>query len=169
MSDRFARIAGWCVERPVPVLAATALVALIAAVGALRLEAEAGTDQFVDRGSTTYDATQDFKGKFGDDPVAVLVEGNLRDLVLTSNLGKLLALEGCLGGNAPGGQVFTDEPAPAPCAAIAEAKPAQVVYGPGTFLNQFATQASRLLTQQSNAAVEQAREAATRAAGRARR
>jgi hydrophobe/amphiphile efflux-3 (HAE3) family protein len=169
MSDRFARIAGWCVERPVPVLAATALVALIAAVGALRLEAEAGTDQFVDRGSTTYDATQDFKGKFGDDPVAVLVEGNLRDLVLTSNLGKLLALEGCLGGNAPGGQVFTDEPAPAPCAAIAEAKPAQVVYGPGTFLNQFATQASRLLNQQSNAAVEQAREAATRAAGRARR
>ena len=169
MSDRFARIAGWCVERPVPVLAATALVALIAAVGALRLEARAGTDQFVDRGSETYSATQDFKGKFGDDPVAVLVEGNLRDLVLTSNLGKLLALEGCLGGNAPGGQVFTDEPAPAPCAAIAETKPAQVVYGPGTFLNQFATQASKLLNQQSNAAVQQAGEAAAQAAAEARR
>ena len=53
----------------------------------------------------------------------------------------LLALEGCLSGNAAGGQVFADEPAPAPCAELAETKPARVVYGPATFLNQFAIQA----------------------------
>lgn len=152
-----------------PVLAAAALVALIAAVGALRLEADAGTDQLVDRDSRAYEATQDFKAKFGDDAVAVLVEGDLRKLMLTSALAKLLSLEGCLSGNAPGGQVFTGEPAPAPCAELAETKPARVVYGPATFLNQAATQASELLKAQSKAAVQQSREAAARAARRAQR
>ena len=154
-----------------PVLAAAALLALIAAVGALRLEAHAGTDQLVDRDSDIYAATQDFKRKFGDDAVAVLVEGDLRKLMLTSDLAKLLALEGCLSGNAPGGrgQVFTDEPAPAPCAELARSKPARVVYGPATFLNQAATQASKLLDAQSQAAVQQARAAGVRAARRAQR
>ena len=50
MRDLLARVAGWCVERPVPVLAASVLLALIGAVGALMLEADAGTDQLVDRG-----------------------------------------------------------------------------------------------------------------------
>ena len=53
---------------------------------------------------------------FGDDAVVVLVKGDLDQLVLTSDLGKLLSLEGCLSGNVEGGKVFTDEPAPAPCA-----------------------------------------------------
>ncbi len=152
-----------------PVLAAAALVALIAAVGALRLEADAGTDQFVERSSPAYAATEDFKRKFGDDAVAVLVEGDLRKLMLTSDLAKLLSLEGCLAGNAPGGQVITDQPAPAPCAALAEQKPARVVYGPATFLNQAATQASALLNAQSKAAVKRARDAGAGAARRAQR
>ena len=138
MRDRFARIAGRCVERPVAVVAAVAMLAVIGAVAALRLEPDAGTDQLVDSDSAAYHATQDFEQKFGDDAVVVLVKGDLRQLVLTSDLGTLLSLEGCLSGNVEGGNVFTDKPAPAPCAAIADAKPAQAVLGGATFLNQSA-------------------------------
>ena len=99
MTDRFARIAGWCVGRPVAVVAGVAMVALIGAVAALRLEPDAGTDQLVDSDSAAYRATQEFRQKFGDDAVVVLVKGNLEQLVLTSDLGTLLSLEGCLSGN----------------------------------------------------------------------
>lgn len=166
--DLLARIAGWCVERPVPVLAATALVALVAAVAALGLETDAGTDQLVDDESAAFVGTEEFRDKFGDDAVVVLVEGDLERLVLTSDLGTLLALEGCLSGNAAGGQVFPDEPAPEPCAALAETQPARVVYGPATFLNQFVEQAGRILEQQRQAVAQQAQAVATEAATAAR-
>jgi hydrophobe/amphiphile efflux-3 (HAE3) family protein len=167
--DRFARIAGWCVERPIPVIAAVVLIAVIAAVAALRLEPDAGTDQLVDSDSSAYRATQDFKQRFGDDAVVVLVKGDLDRLVLTSELGKLLSLEGCLSGNVEGGRVFTDEPAPEPCAAIAAAKPAQAVLGGATFLNQSAIQATNVLRDQARAAKREARAAGLAAAVRARR
>ena len=95
MRDLLARIAGRCVERPAPVLAATVLVVLVGAVAALRLQVDAGTDQIVDRDSDAYVATQQFKEKFGDDAVVVLAEGDLKRLLLTQDLGKLLSLEGC--------------------------------------------------------------------------
>ena len=101
MKDLLARIAGWCVERPFPVVAAAAAIALIATVAALRLDTDAGTDQLVDADSEAFVATEDFKQKFGDDAVVVLVKGDLRTLVLTPDLGILLSLEGCLSGNAP--------------------------------------------------------------------
>jgi hydrophobe/amphiphile efflux-3 (HAE3) family protein len=169
MRDLLARIAGFCVERPLPVLAATALVTLLAVVGALGLEADAGTDQLVDRDSDAFVGTEEFKREFGDDAVVVLVKGDLEQLVLSSDLGKLLALEACLSGKAPGGRVFGDEPAPAPCAALAESRAARVVFGGATFLNQSAIQAERLLAQQSSAAQQQARAAGERAALDARR
>ncbi len=169
MRDRFARIAGWCVERPIPVVAAVVLLAVIAGVAALRLEPDAGTDQLVDSDSSAYRATQDFKERFGDDAVVVLVKGDLDRLVLTSELGKLLSLEGCLSGNVEGGRVFTDEPAPEPCAAIAAAQPAQAVLGGATFLNQSAIQATNVLRDQARSAKREARAAGLAAALRARR
>jgi hydrophobe/amphiphile efflux-3 (HAE3) family protein len=169
MRNLLARVAGFCVERPVPVLAATALVALVAAIAALGLEPDAGTDQLVDRDSEAFVGTEEFKREFGDDAVVVLVKGDLERLVLTSALGKLLALEACLSGNAPDGRVFGDEPAPPPCATLADEAPARVVYGPATFLNQFAIQAERLLAEQSRAAQQQARAVAAEAARDARR
>ena len=169
MRDRFARIAGWCVEQPIPVIAAVALLAVIGAVVALRLEPDAGTDQLVDDDSAAYRATQDFKQRFGDDAVVVLVKGDLDRLVLTSDLGKLLSLEGCLSGNVEGGRVFTDEPAPEPCARLAEDQPAQAVLGGATFLNQSAIQATNVLKEQARAAKRQARDAAVAAALDARR
>ena len=164
MRDLFARIAAWCVERPAVALAAVTLVTLVGAIGALRLDADAGTDQLVNEDSDAFVGTEDFKRDFGDDAVVVLVKGDVEKLMLTSELGTLLSLEGCLSGNAPGGQVFENEPAPAPCAALAELKPARVVYGPATFINQMATQAGKLLEQQARDTVRQARAAAAQAA-----
>jgi hypothetical protein len=160
MRNLLARIAGRAVEQPVPVIVIAVLLTLIGAIAALRLEANTASDTLVDRGSSTYDATQRFHQQFGDDPVVVLVRGDLRQLLLSSDLGRLLGLESCLSGQAPGGQVFSGKPAPAPCARLAESRPSQVVYGPATFLNQFAIQASKLLQQQSQDAILQARQAA---------
>jgi uncharacterized protein len=169
VKNLLARIAGWAVERPAPVLAATVLLALIGSVAALRLEAEAGTDSLVDSDSEAFTATEDFKQQFGDDPVVVLVRGDLQKLVLTKDLGTLLTLEGCLAGNFPAGQEVAGSQSPPPCGELADKRPAQVVYGPATFLNQAALQASKLLSQQRRSAVRQARVAGAQAALRARK
>jgi uncharacterized protein len=169
MRSLLARIAGRAVERPTPVIVAAVLLTLIGAVAALRLEADRSPDNLVDRGSGTYAATQRFYDEFGDEPVEILVKGDLRGLLLTGNLGHLLALESCLSGKAPGGEVYSGKPAPAPCAAIARLKPSAVVFGPATFLNQFAIQATKLLGQRSEATIAKAQDAARRAALEARR
>ena len=59
--------------------------------------------------------------------------------------------------------MISGQPAPAPCAAIAQLDPSAVVFGPATFLNQFAIQANNLLQEQAQAALAQG------AAGRRRR
>jgi hydrophobe/amphiphile efflux-3 (HAE3) family protein len=163
--DLFARVAAAAVERPAAVIAACVLLTLLGAVGALGLEASRDPDTLVDRNSEAYGATQDFHEKFGDEPVRILVRGDLSELVLTNNLGKLLSLEGCLSGNVPEGRVFGErEPAPGPCAEIARSKPSKVVYGPATFINQTAIRAEELLAQQSEGALQDARAAARAAA-----
>ncbi len=158
-----ARIAGRAVERPTPVIVAAVLLALIGAVAALKLEADRSPDSLVDKGSSTYTETQDFYKQFGGEPVEVLVKGDLRQLLLTSNLGKLLALESCLSGKAKGGQVFSGQPAPAPCAAISKLDPSAVVFGPATFLNQFAIEANDLYQKQAKATLIKAKQAGQRA------
>src|SRR5215216_7514259 len=168
MRNVMARIAGRAVERPLPVIVAAVLLALIGAIAALRLEADRNPDSLVDKGSSTYSETQDFYQRFGDEPVEILVNGDLRQLLLTSNLGKLLALESCLSGKAEGGQVFQGQPAPAPCAAIARLNPSAVVFGPATFLNQFAIEATNLLTAESEATVQRARRVAQQAKAKAK-
>ncbi len=115
-------------------IAVTVVVAVVAAVGASQLHTDAGTDTLVDSDSETFKATEHFRHLFGDDAVVVLVEGDLRKLVLTENLGKLLRLEGCLSGNVPKGV----KPLPGACTELASLHPAKVVYGPATFLNQAA-------------------------------
>ena len=55
--------------------------------------------------------------------------------MLTENLGRLLGLEGCLSGNAPAERRGRPAAAPARAAELAQRKPVQVVYGPGTFIN----------------------------------
>src|SRR5436190_257448 len=169
MRSVLARIAGRAVERPTAVIAAAVLLTLIGAIAALRLQADRSPSSLVNRGSGTYAETQRFYDQFGDEPVEILVKGNLRQLFLTSNLGRLLTLESCLSGKAPGGRVIQNQPAPAPCAEIAQLKPSAVVFGPATFLNQFAIEANNLLSKEARGAIAQAKQVAGNAALRAKR
>ena len=165
MMNGFGRLAAWAVRRPLPVIAVAVVLALLGAAAATRLEPEAATDTLVDRDSATFDATERFSDRFGDDPVVILVRGQLEDLLLTGNLGTLLGLEGCLAGQVPQGQQAVNET----CQRIADLDPTQAVFGPATFLNQIATNLEQQLSGQSQAALEQARVAAADAAEEARK
>jgi hydrophobe/amphiphile efflux-3 (HAE3) family protein len=169
MRSAFARIGAWCVERPAPVIALAVLLALVGVIGASSLKPNGEAETLVDKGSDTFRATEDFKEKFGDDAVVVLVRGDLQELVLGPDLQRLLLLEGCLAGNAPPDNLTERVATPEVCNQLAESKPARVVYGPATFLNQFALQAKTLYEEQARAAVVQSREAAVDAYRRALR
>src|SRR5688500_14808064 len=172
MRSVFARIGAWCVERPGPVIALAVLLTILGAVGALTLNPNGEADTLVDESSETFQATEELKEKFGDDPIVVLIKGDLEQLVLTEDLQRILFLESCLAGTAPEGEVAQGVETPAVCDDLADTKPAQVVYGPATFLNQFATQAAEQFQQQQAAAEEQATAAAEeayRAAAKERR
>ena len=74
------------------------VVAIVAVIGAMRLSPDAGTDKLVDNGSAAFEGTQQFRDRFGDDAIVVLAEGDLKKLMLTSDVDRLLALETCLAG-----------------------------------------------------------------------
>ena len=113
-------------------LGVTACSPLAAALAATRLPTDAGTDTLVDSDTASYRATQQVREEFGEEPVVVLAEGDLQRLLLTSNLGRLLRLEGCLSGKVPKGA----EPIPGPCAELARLDPVEFLAGPATFLNE---------------------------------
>lgn len=164
MSKLLGRVATRAVTRPRPIVAATVFLAVIGAVlAAARLSPDAGTRTLLDSGSAAFEGTERFKERFGDDAVVVLVKGDLSQLVLGDDLGRLLGLEGCLSGQAP-----PDQGTPAGvCREIAALDPVRVVYGPATFLNQSAIQANRFLDEQTRAALDDARTAGQRAAASA--
>ena len=146
-------------RRPLLVLAVTALLALAGAALALRLEPSAATDTLVDRGSESFEATERFKRDFGDEAVLVLVRGELSRTVLTSDLNRLLRLEGCLSGNVPDSKEGLGRLPPV-CREIAALGPAKVVYGPATFVNTAAGQIQDEFAKRQRAAGAQARQAA---------
>jgi predicted RND superfamily exporter protein len=149
------------------VIALAVLLALVGVIGASSLKPNGEADTLVDKGSDTFRATEDFKEKFGDDAVVVLVRGDLEELVLTPDLQRLLLLEGCLAGNAPPDNLTERVPTPEVCNQLAESKPARVVYGPATVLNQFANQLRTVYEEQAQEAVTRSREAAVAAYRRA--
>jgi len=123
------------------VLAVALVLALAAAVAAFQLPTDAGTDTLVDRDTASYRATQEVRRDFGEEPVVVLAEGDLQELILTANLGRFLRLEGCLSGNVPEGA----KPIPGPCAELARQDPVRSLIGPATFLNEAVIQLDRQL------------------------
>lgn len=125
------------------VLAVAVVLAAGAGIVATRLPTDAGTDTLVDADTASYRATQQVRQAFGDDPVVVLAEGDLQQLILTDNLGRLLRLEGCLSGKVPKGAT----PIPGPCAELAGLGAVKSVIGPGTFLNEAVIQIDRQLTR----------------------
>ena len=159
MRDPFGRVVRGVTRRPLLVLALTAVLALGGAALALRLEPSTATDTLVDRGSPTFEATERFKRDFGDEAVLVLVRGDLSRTVLTSDLGRVLRLEGCLSGNVPDTRQGLGN-LPRVCREIAELRPAKVVYGPGTFINTAANQIAGEFTKRQRATQRRARRAA---------
>jgi uncharacterized protein len=153
----FGRVVRGVVARPGVVLAVVGALAIVGAGLALRIEPSASTDTLVDKSSDSFQATEDYKKRFGDDAIVVLVKGNLQRTVLTSDLARLVSLEGCMSGNTPANALKTLPPV---CSEFNRAKPARVVYGPGTFINTAAGQISDAFTAQAGAKAKQADEAA---------
>lgn len=137
----FGRAAASAARHARVVLAVALAVALAAAVAATQIPTRAGLDTLVDSGGPTYRATQQVRRDFGEEPVVVLVKGELPNLILTDNLFKLLRLEGCLSGKVPKGA----KPIPGPCAELAEMEPVEFLSGPATFLNEAVVQIDRQL------------------------
>jgi hydrophobe/amphiphile efflux-3 (HAE3) family protein len=150
------------------VLIVTAALALAGIALAVQLKPDAGIDTLVGTRSEAYGATTTMRQRFGDDPIIVLVRGDLTKLLLTQDLERLLALEGCISGNLPAGATPPGG-ASGPCGRLAATKPVKVVFGPGTFINEAVRQLGagfvRRLRQnatQAGAAAAAARSAALR-------
>jgi uncharacterized protein len=141
------------------VLAVAIVLGLGGAGLALRLRPTAATNTLVSSSSSSYRATQRFYSSFGEEPIVVLVKGNLQKLVLSSDIERLLGLEGCLSGNVPVSALAAEGGIDGPCGQLSRAKTVRVVFGPGTFLNEAAEQIDKLLSSETLHAKEQAKQA----------
>ena len=162
----FARVVRWVLRRPVQVIAITCLLAAAGAVLGLRLDVSADVDTLVDRDSPAFEATARYKQNFGEDPIAVLVQGDLRRTVLTPDLGRLVLLEQCLAGTIP---PVARAGAPTACRELAEMKAVKAVYGPGTFIDTSVTELRKGFMQQQRQAETAAGQAGEQSAEAARR
>jgi uncharacterized protein len=167
LSGLLRAVMGAAARRPLPVGLAVALMALAGGLVALRLTPTAATDTLVGRGSSSFAVTERLHQRFGDEPVYVLVREPVTQLTLTSDINRVLGLEGCISGNAPHGSALPGGRA-GPCAALAKAKPVKVVFGPGTFLNEAVGQIQDQFTAESTARLAQAQRAAKAARALAR-
>jgi hydrophobe/amphiphile efflux-3 (HAE3) family protein len=152
-------LAGGAARRPRLVLAVAIVLGLGGAAFALRLHPTAATSTFVSSSSPEYRATQRFYASFGEEPVDVLVKGNLQQLVLSSDIDRLVGLEGCLSGNVPDSALAHEGGVNGPCGQLARERSVKVVFGPGTFINEAATVFDEQLAAKSKQAALEAREA----------
>ncbi len=141
MSARlFSKLAGSAARRAGLVLAIAAVLGIGGALLALRLQPTAATSSFVSSSSGSYRSTQEFYDHFGEEPIAVLVRGDLQQLVLGSDLERLVGLEGCLSGKVPVSALKNEGGLEGPCARLGRLRSVKVVFGPGTFLNEAVAQ-----------------------------
>ena len=160
-------LAGGAARRPRAVLLAAVLLAAGAVALALSLRPSAAASTLVSSSSSEYRQTQRYYRGFGEEPIVVLVDGNLQKLVLSSDLERLLGLEGCLSGNVPASALPAEGGASGPCGQLAASHSIKVVFGPGTFVNEATEVIDEQLAHQTKSAEAQAAQAAhvvTRAA-----
>jgi uncharacterized protein len=156
MLERLVRAA---TGRPAVTLGVVLALALGGGALALRLRPNTATDTFVNSSASSYKASLDDDQHFGGDPVVILIREPLTDLVETKDLGTVTELEACLAGQVVVAnqqlQAFTPAPAgsqtpyggwSSPCGKLMKLQPAQVVYGPGTFLNRAVTAVNQEIT-----------------------
>src|SRR3954451_21997190 len=166
MENRFARIAAAAGRRPLLTLALAALLSFAGALAAITsLHSSTSTDTLIDKSSRSFDATQKYRDLFGGDPIVIMAKGDLRHTIETSDLGRLLQLEGCLSGNVPKQGLAK---LPAVCTTLANKKPVKVVYGPGTFVNTASGEILDGFNTQKNQKAKEATQAATAARALAR-
>jgi hydrophobe/amphiphile efflux-3 (HAE3) family protein len=167
MDSRFARITAAASRRPLLTIALAALLSFAGAIAAITgLQASTSTDTLIDKSSSSYDATTKYRDLFGGDPVVIMAKGDLRKTVETSDLGRLLQLEGCLAGNVPKEGL---KDLPPVCSTLASEKPVKVVYGPGTFVNTAAGEILDGLNARKSAKAKDAQQAAAAARELARK
>ena len=143
-------VMGVSARRPLIVGGTVVVLALAGGLLALRLKPTADTKTLVGASTPGYAATERLHRQFGSDAVYVFIREPVRNLVLSDDLGKAAALERCLAGgtsgaDAPGG-------ADGPCSTMARKRWAKVVFGPGTFITESASQVSgqlRLMVEQT--------------------
>ncbi len=150
-------------RRPVLVVLLAGALAVAGGVLALaKLEPQTSPDTLVGRGTSEYKASADYAKRFGDNAVYVLVRQPATQSALTSDLQRLIGLEGCLSGALPQGV----EPVGGengPCGKLAEMRPAKVVFGPGTFINTSVGRIQDEFQRQTAAATERANRASVAA------
>jgi hydrophobe/amphiphile efflux-3 (HAE3) family protein len=172
LHDRVKQMVGGAARRPAVTIGVVLALALGGGLLALGLKPSTGLDTFVGKSSSSYQATIDDQRHFGSDAVVILIRERLTNLVLSRDLGTLSFLEGCLAGQqvVQNVQVGAYTPAPAsqatpyggwrsPCGRLMRAKPVQVVYGPGTFLNQAVTAVNREVLAIESGATQQIQQA----------
>ncbi len=155
----FSGLAGRAVRRPLLTILLLGVLGVGCAVAALSLRPTAATDTLVGTSSSTYRETQRFYANFGEEPIEVLVKGDLRKLVLSSDIERLVGLEGCLSGNVPVAGLAQEGGLSGPCGQLVRAKTVKVVFGPGTFLNEAAEQVDDALASRSAQAEAEAKKA----------
>ena len=153
-------LAGAAARRPRAVLLAAIVLAAGAVALALTLRPSAAASTLVSSSSNEYRQTQRYQRGFGEEPIEVLVKGNLQKLVLSSDLDRLLGLEGCLSGNVPAAALGAEGGASGPCGKLAAAHTIKVVFGPGTFVNEATEVIDQQLASQTRSAEAQAAQAA---------
>ncbi|MCL4287892.1 MAG: hypothetical protein KJ006_09620, partial [Thermoleophilia bacterium] len=139
------RIGEWSVTHPAAAVAGVvSVVAIVGVVGGLRLSPDAGTDKLVDDDSAAFVGTERFRQRFGDDAIVILAEGDLRELLLTRDSHRLLALEACLAGRVDRSAVAATDV----CSRIAGLGATRVVFGPATFLSEAAARSNEAILRQ---------------------
>lgn len=136
------------IVRPRTTVVCALAVLVLCVLAGTQLTSTPSTDLLVGKRSDIAKATQGLAGEFGQDPIAVVVRGDLGQTLAPAQLVRLLDMEGRL----------------------ARLKGVKAVYGPGTFINQTIVQTSRVITQQLGSVGQQASaaEAAAVRAARAR-
>jgi uncharacterized protein len=141
------------------VLALAVALGAGAAVLALGLRPTAAIDTFVSSSSPQYAATQRYYREFGEEPVQVLVQGSLQQLLFSADIDRLVGLEGCLSGNVPARALPREGGRNGPCGQLARARTVRVVLGPATFVNEAAKQINHQLGLETRLAASQAKQA----------
>lgn len=152
-------VAARAARRPLLTLALLGALGLAGALLALVLRPSAAAEELVGRSSADYKETQRFYARFGEEPVQVLVSGDLRRLLLSPDIDRLVGLEGCLAGKLPAAAFAAEGGPNGPCAQLTRAGTVKVVLGPGTFVNEAALQIDSSLAARRHQAEGQARQA----------